>query len=277
MPNEQQEHTVRYRILNPLEGNPEHYIDVQASPSEIVSLVDDGYFVREGWFPPEQLEEMAAALDVIAKAEADAPDPRVRAYGGWQYLRSLERKADVFASLARFAPAVSIAHAVLGPLIRLGEVVGKYGHERLVGQFVPWHIHLRLLMDPVPPFFSYPHGVDVFLNLDRIDEQNGQFCVLPGSHKFTRKIYEQDHASDLPGQHVLSLTPGSCVVTHANLWHRTLSSTGVGGPRRIVLFGYTPAWINIEERDDDPNRPVTAKPRKLTDQTMLDAMDPFYG
>jgi len=276
MPNKQ-EHIVRYRILNPLEGNPEHAISVHASPAEIVSLIDDGYVVRHGWFAAEQLAVLAVLLDAIAAEEVDRPDPRVQGYGGWQYLRSLEKRNEAFKTVAQFEPLVSIAHAVLGPLIRVGEVVGKYGHARVAGQFVPWHIHMRLVTDPPPPFFSYPHGVDVFLNLDPIDAENGAFCVLPGSHRFTRRIYEQDDTSDLPGQTVLSLPAGSCVVMHANLWHRTCRSTANAELRRVLLFGYTPAWVDIEERDDDPKRPVAAKPRSLSDQTTLDAISKFYA
>jgi len=270
-------HTIRYRVLNPVEGNPEHEVTVLATAAEIDALVDDGYFVREGWFSAEQLSTFAGSLDGIADAERTTPDPRVAEYGGWQYLRFLERKHPMFAALPRFEPLVTIAKAVLGPVLRLDEVVGKYGHPKVAGQFVPWHIHMRLIPVPAPPFFSYPHAIHVFLNIDPIDAENGQFCLLPGSHRFTRKIYRQDDVADLDGQRILSLPAGSCLVMHANLWHRTTTSTAHGGPRRVLLFGYMPAWMSIEERRDNAAQLTAEHALQPTDVTMLELFETFYA
>ena len=270
-------HTVRYRVLDPRVGNPMHDIYVDGSAREIQSLVKDGYVIRDGWFPEPELLAMRSALDRIFEDEKDMPDERIDRYGGWRYFRHLMDKDPVFLKLLWFAPPRTIAQAVLGPQVRFDQVDAKYGVPHVASQYVPWHIHHRVIPDPLPPFFCYPHAIHCLLYLDAIDSSNGPLCVLPGSHEWTDQTYVQDQNSDLDGQVVLSLPAGACVLMHANLWHRVLRSQTETGYRRVILFGYLPAWLSGAEKGGvRPERSITDELRESGDDLTRALLGEFY-
>jgi hypothetical protein len=244
----QRPHLIRYRVLDPNRGNPVHEISVDATPKEIQALVEEGYFVRSGWFTAEHIAAMRQALDRIAAEEGDrsAVDPSSDC-GGARYLRFLLDKDPVFLNLLRFEPALSVAQAVLGPLVRFDQVDGRYWVADAKRQHVGWHIHLRGVSVPMPPFFSYPHAVHMLLYLDEVNARNGPLCVLPRSHRRVTDIYEQGDSNDLPGQRVVPVAEGDCVIIHANLWHRSLPHIDRTVPRRLIVFGYMPAWMVGDE------------------------------
>src|ERR1044071_833471 len=241
-------YTVSYRVLDPRVGHPTHEINVDAEPEEIQSLIEKGFLVRKDWFSTATLTAMRAALDRIYESERDIPDERIDRYGGWRYFRHLMDKDPVFLDLLWFAPPRTIAQAVLGPQVRFDQVDAKYGLPDISSQYVPWHIHHRVVPDPIPPFFSYPHAIHCLLYLDDIGGSNGPLCVLPGSHRRPRDTYIQDQNRDIEGQVILSLDAGACVMLHANLWHRVLPSLPSTGYRRVVIFGYLPAWVTGTEK-----------------------------
>jgi ectoine hydroxylase-related dioxygenase (phytanoyl-CoA dioxygenase family) len=266
-----------YRILDPRDGNPIRTIKVDGTRSEIEQLVETGYLVRNGWFPEEELAAMRAALDRIFQEEGHLADDRVDRYGGWCYFRHLMDKDPVFLQLLWFTPPRTIAQAVLGPQVRFDQVDAKYGVPNVPSQFVPWHIHHRVIPDPLPPFFCYPHAIHCLLYLDDINKSNGPLCVLPGSHRRIHDAYVQDQAHDIDGQQILTLGAGSCVLLHANLWHRVLPSSSSGGYRRVVLFGYLPAWVTGAEKGGlKPAYCVTDQLRSTGDALTRSLLGEFY-
>ena len=42
--------------------------------------------------------------------------------------------------------------------------------------------HLRVVPDPVPPWFSRPHAIDCLIYLDDLNDSTGALAVVPGSH-----------------------------------------------------------------------------------------------
>ena len=36
---------------------------------------------------------------------------------------------------------------------------------------------------------------------------------------------------------------GTCLLMHANLWHKTLPTTINAKQRQLILFSYTPSWL----------------------------------
>ncbi|HYX50971.1 MAG TPA: hypothetical protein VE843_14585, partial [Ktedonobacteraceae bacterium] len=64
--------------------------------------------------------------------------------------------------------------------------------------------------------------------------------------------YPADDFADKPGQEIVLVKAGDCLVIHPNLWHRALPSTRRTGLRRLVIFGYYPSWIGGEERGSAP-------------------------
>jgi len=85
--------------------------------------------------------------------------------------------------------------------------------------------------------------MDVLLYLDDIDDLNGPLCVVPGSHNWISEDLSASDFEDKPGQVILRLPAGSCVMAHGSLWHRALPTQPGGTVRRLLLFGYSPAWM----------------------------------
>jgi len=100
---------------------------------------------------------------------------------------------------------------------------------------------------PLPPFFCYPHALHCILYLDDIDERKGELCVLPGSHRNVHFELGANDISDKEGQRTLSPKAGTCVIAHANLWHRTLPCKNQPGLRRLLLFSYAPSWLRSDQ------------------------------
>ncbi|MDQ2798817.1 MAG: phytanoyl-CoA dioxygenase family protein, partial [Armatimonadota bacterium] len=83
----------------------------------------------------------------------------------------------------------------------------------------------------------------ILLYLDETNDLNGPLCVVPKSHTWQNTPLATGDFADKPGQIILSLPAGSCVLAHGNLWHRALPTRPGGTIRRLLLFGYGPAWM----------------------------------
>ena len=271
-----EQYSILYRVFDPREPELTYRIGVYASRDEVASLVDNGYLVGSGWFSGEQIDRFRTVLDRIHRDEPWEGDDRIDPYGGWRYYRHLMDKDPVFLDLLRPTPAMTVAQAVLGPQVRLDHVDGKYGQPRVAEQFVPWHIHHRVIPDPIPPFFSYPHAIHCLLYLDDLDEDNGCLCVLPGSHHRPHESYMQDEHGDRPGQVTVPVRAGDCVLIHANLLHRVLPSTNQAASRRLIIFGYLPAWMTAGEQGARPTVCPTDDLRRTGDALTRQLLGEFY-
>jgi hypothetical protein len=120
--------------------------------------------------------------------------------------------------------------------------------------------------NPLPPFYSFPHSLDVLIYLDHVNEENGLLYVLPSSHRrFDIDIKESDF-DDKPGQVAVHLTPGSAVFLHNHLWHRATSTTPQGTIRRMLGLTYYPWWSKGSLIDGPP-------PPNGATQALIDAGD----
>ncbi len=235
-------HTITYRTRDSHRNFPVREVEVLATEEEIRSLVREGYLVRKNLMPPAEIERLRSALD-----ETVARDDNLETGGGKQFggifIRHLLDKHPTFLELLHFAPTLSVARAILGPSLEMRGLTGRVCYPDNPEQQTEWHFHQRVIPDPIPPLFSQPHTLDVLLYLDDIDDLNGPLCVVPGSHLWINQDLPMNDFTDQPDQVVLRLPAGSCVITHGSLWHRALP-THPGCPiRRLLLFGYGPAWI----------------------------------
>jgi hypothetical protein len=235
-------HTIRYRVRDSHKNYPTRDVEVLATPEEIQALVRDGYLVRERLIPMEHVERLRAALD-----ECVARDDRSEKGGGKRFggifLRHLADKHPAFLELVDFPPALSVARALFGPFVQLRGFTARVCSPDDPEQETVWHHHLRLIPDPLPPLLSRPQSLDVLLYLDDIDDRNGPLCVVPGSHHWITMDLEASDFEEKPGQVILRLPAGSCVLAHGSLWHRALPTRPGGTMRRLLLFGYSPAWM----------------------------------
>ena len=167
--------------------------------------------------------------------------------------------------------------AVLGPQVKFDEVTARVTDLSIENAAIPWHIHLRVVPDPLPAFFAYPHAVECLLYLDDVDDDQGPLCVLPGSHRRISDIYPKTDVSSKPGEEILRFKAGDCLIMHSNLWHRALSSSVKRGFRRLLIFGYLPAWISGEERGPaKPETDILAKRRCHSDALIRELAGEFY-
>jgi len=235
--------TIHYEIDTHVLSVRERRVDVDASAAEIDQLVTEGYLVREGALAPDQLEHLRGALDVLIEREIGHADLRAdRGFGGL-FLRHLLDRHEAFHALLRFGPTLSVARAVLGPLVQIRALSARVTVGGEPGQETQWHVHQQVIPRPLPPFFCYPHGLDCLFYLDDVTDESGPLCVVPGSHAPGTPGLPDDDFADKEGQVVLRPSAGSCAIIHSNLWHRAMATQPSVVRRRVIILTYVPTWM----------------------------------
>ncbi len=234
-------HTIDYRVRDSHKGYPRRRVEVLATPGEIQDFVRDGFLVREALLPPDEIARLRAALDECVARDQHVEKGGARAFGGI-FLRHLADKHPAFLEMIDFPPVVSVARALFGPSVQMRGFTARVCFPDDPHQEVEWHFHQRLVPDPLPPLFAQPQAIDALLYLDDLTDLNGPLVVVPGSHRWTGRDLDRGDRSDKSGQVTLRLPAGSCVITHGSLWHRALPTRPGGTMRRLLLFGYGPAW-----------------------------------
>lgn len=215
-------------------------IQVMCEQGEVDHLVDQGYLIINNLFDNAKLQEFRDALNRVSVDEYDNPKTE-HLEGVGHYIRYLLDKDKVFHSLLFMERPLSISRAVLGPQIYL-DVEARLVPPKIPDMGLGWHIHHRVVPEPLPPFFCYPHAIHGLLYLDDVDQATGPICVLPGSH-LKPNLLKARSVEDVEGQLVLPVKAGTCLLMHANLWHRTLPTTKDAMRRQLILFSYTPLWL----------------------------------
>jgi hypothetical protein len=270
-------HVIEYRILDSKRGLPKRKITVDATPGEIQHLVKKGFLIRPGLLSPPGVRRLRRALSEVLTDEKRRGRGSLDTCFGSSYVRHLLDKHPAFFSLFRLRSSVSIARAALGPQVKFDEITARVIDLRSQSSSSPWHIHLRVVPIPIPPFFTYPHGIDCLLYLDDIDEESGPLCVLPGSHHRKTDIYPLGDMTAKRGQRILQLNAGDCLMMHANLWHRSLPSVRNSGLRRLIIFGYLPSWVSGEEHGSaKPRSDVLSELRRQGNAQTRELAGEFY-
>jgi ectoine hydroxylase-related dioxygenase (phytanoyl-CoA dioxygenase family) len=238
-----EKHTLTYQVLNSHSGNPApRNIEVHASPQELQDLATSGYLVRQKLIQAEKLDALREATDRLTEKEWDqhrGDAPPTRSWG--IIMRYLMDKDPVFLDLLKFEPVLSVARAMMGPLIRMRGLTARVSFPGAEVQETSWHQHLRVVSQPLPPWFCQPHSIDALIYLDDLDDDTGPLCVLPGSHAWLDREPPNNHFGPLPDEVVLRLPAGSVVIAHSNLWHRAMPT--LGRKRRMLILGYAPVWL----------------------------------
>jgi hypothetical protein len=251
-------HTLTFRTRDSHRDFPVRNVEVLATEAEVEQFVRDGYLVRPNLLKPDDLALLRAALEEVA-AHDDTPETGGgRAFGG-MFLRHLHDKHPAFLGLIGFAPALSVARALFGPSVALRGFTARIVPAESKAQETEWHFHQRVIPDPIPPMFQAPQVMDCLLYLDDARGANGPLCVVPGSHQWQNRDLARSEFGDMPGQVVLELSAGSCVLAHGNLWHRALPTQPGATIRRLLLFGYSPAWQKPAIYGKKPENGLTAQ------------------
>lgn len=238
-------------------GYPARTIETTATHASIDQFLSDGFLSLKGLVNAALADELARSVLKIARAEDG--HPRSECLPGQSiYIRGLFDKDAVFHQLLRLEPVLSLARTLLGPQVWV-ELDARMNYAGRAGVAVPWHGHLPVVPDPLPPLFCYPHQVHCLLYLDRVTEREGALCLLPGSHMRPDVKIPLGDQSDQPGQVKLLFEPGDAVLIHANMWHRTVPSRADAAVRRLLLVGYVPSWIRNDGQHHGvrPDHPLT--------------------
>lgn len=265
------QYTIPYRILSQYLATQQRDVEVHATPQEIQQLVNQGYLVRESLFTEEGLACLRSAMDAVEAAERQGKDVTSRRFGGL-FIRYLADKHPTFCSMLKFQPTLSVARAVLGPLVQIRGFSARISYPNEPNQETQWHIHQQVISDPLPPFFVHPHGLDCLIYLDELNDANGPLCFLPSSHWNTRYHTPNEDFEDKPGQIVVRAPAGSCVIIHSNLWHRALPTTPAGRKRRLIIMTYTPTWMKQAPYGVRPETGLTADLRQNGDEEVREIL-----
>ncbi len=233
-------HSLEYEVLDSHRGTPKRQVEVLATPDEIQNLMRDGYLVRERIIQGEALQRLRDALDEVMATDERVETGRETFSGS--YARFLHDKHPAFLELHDFAPALSVARVVLGPVLWLRVFTGRVSRPDDAFSEVEWHLHQRMLPRPLPPVWCRPQTLDCLLYLDQMDEGNGPLSVLPGSHEWLDANLPAFDCEPKPGEVELKVPAGSLVMAFGSLWHRALPTDGTR-TRRLLLFAYAPAYL----------------------------------
>ena len=121
-------------------------VAVCAFPDELEALGRDGFLIRESAIDGDWLESLRGALDRLTEKEwpahrpppdADPDELPTRSWG--IILRHLLDKDAAFHDLLAWPPALSVARAMMGPLVRLRGLSARVSFAGAEPQDTPWH------------------------------------------------------------------------------------------------------------------------------------------
>ena len=251
---------------------PVREVQVHATPEEIGQLVHEGYLVRENLLSPDQIERLRDAVDEVAARErtAESEFAKSRQFGG-QFLRHLFDKHETFWELLNFPPTVSVARAVLGPAVQ-SRLSARITFPNVPGQQTQWHFHERTIPQPLPPFFVFPHSIDVLIYLDDLTDESGPVALVPRSHIGPGNALSENDFADKPDQVILRLQAGDGVFIHNNLWHRGMASGPKATMRRMLALTYSSCWLKNVDDGRPPANGLTQKLLDTADQETLELL-----
>lgn len=241
--------TITYRINSHDLPNPIRPVElVDCTPDDVTHLIEQGYVVRERLVQGELLERLRNAVDELANERGGASATGTTGNFGGLFIRDLPDRHPTFRDMLKYAPTLSLARAVLGPLVQLHAMVMRVTYPGAPNQETHWHWHQRVVPNPIPPMFAQPQVIDNLIYLDDTDELTGGLAVIPGTHNDLHKELPMGETDEKPGQVTLHLPAGSCVTASASLWHRGLPTLPGGHVRRLLIIGYSPTWMKQVDR-----------------------------
>jgi ectoine hydroxylase-related dioxygenase (phytanoyl-CoA dioxygenase family) len=226
------------------------------------TLVQEGYYAQHGLIQEPLLSRLRDALDAVALQEREQGTGGVshsERFGG-QFIRHLYDKHEAFHELLTFAPILDFVRSALGPAVR-ARLSARITVPSDANQQTEWHVHTAPPPDPMPPFYAFPHSLDVLVYLDGANKASGLLQVLPQSHRDFRVAIQAADFSDQPGQVEIELPPGAGVFIHNHLWHRATLTTPQGHVRRLLALTYYPSWSRGSLVDGPP--PPNGKTQRL--------------
>ncbi len=100
------------------------------------------------------------------------------------------------------------------------------------------------LMAVLPEPWPAPYGVNLFICLDDMDEENGATRYVPGSHRLATS--ETASSMGLDDTLPLPASAGSIVAMDGRLWHTSGANRSADRPRRVLISFYVSSFIRTQ-------------------------------
>jgi hypothetical protein len=218
--------------------------------SERRQLDQNGFFIRQGIFGPEECREMATEFDRLSHAEGEQGGHEVHVEPGAPRVSNIFNKSTAFDRCLEIKPVLAAAAYLLGEI----KVHGANLRDPLKGKG-----HQDLHVD-VPKHFEGDWWVlNVIVTFDDMTLDNGPTRVVPGSHKWPpinvaavnrfdwkpqpltpeqEKLVPKDLGAPYPGEVLVEAPAGSIIVANSSIWHGGTRNQS-GKRRRVLHLTYT--------------------------------------
>jgi ectoine hydroxylase-related dioxygenase (phytanoyl-CoA dioxygenase family) len=219
--------------------------DLAPTPDQQRKLDEQGYFVVEDVFSPDEVAEMLSELDRLQKLEGEFGGHEVHIEPGALRLSNLFNKSAAFDRCLTCQPTLAAAHFLLGEI----SVYSLNARSPAKGQ------GQQLLHSDVPRVTPTDwRVVNSMVMLDDMTLDNGPTRVVPGSHKWVpinvpdvnmaevkhvevtpedRLIMPQDPYAPHPQEIKVTGRAGSVAVINGHIWHGGTRNES-GKPRRVL-------------------------------------------
>jgi ectoine hydroxylase-related dioxygenase (phytanoyl-CoA dioxygenase family) len=224
----------------PSEAELKGYLDIL--------LHGDGFFTLPQLFTPA---EVKAARDVIIAEGTERAETVTHFHGHHKDKVHLQRrvwnllnKGEIFTTILKREPLVSIVKAFLGDEFILGSIAANWllpggpGQELHV-DYPYWDLYKRSSY-PTNINPSFPLNLQATLLLDDFTEENGATAIVPGTQKLGR--YPDEPAKLPPETKRMTGKAGDVAVFYGLCWHCAMPNESQGD-RVGLLIEYLPKFV----------------------------------
>lgn len=208
---------------------------------------DDGYFLLENVFTPEEMDRVAALIEGFQKRHEDTLAAQggtggISRAGEITFTDHLAEQDPGLREFAKRPEFVAIATQLLGPDVDLYWNQSVFKQPEGKKEF-PWHQDDGYTAVTPSPYLT------LWLALNDATPENGCISVLPGSHK--RGLVEHTHSPiglvchsiDDPDQGFLApVRAGSMIAFQSLTMHKSGANVSAG-PRKAYILQYSQAGL----------------------------------
>lgn len=200
---------------------------------ERLRQLDETGFVRmDGFFGPELLEKIRAAVERRFAIEGDAAGLEFKQEPGSRRLANMIDKDEVFAGCTARPEILECVGHVLGPEFKLSSLnIRSANPHNGIGQ--PLHADMGAVADER----GYWVCNTVWM-LDDFTEDNGAIRAVPGSHRWGKLPQDvlADPKAPHPDEVLVTGKAGDVVVMNAHLWHGGTENRTANHRRAMHVF-----------------------------------------
>ena len=246
--------------------------------NKIQEFDDNGFIILKDILPIETVIEIKKRVSILATFEKDTGnahfyDPGYGRNYTAQRIWNLIDKDDIFLKII----GNKVIHSYLEKIFERQTTHQTYYLSSFQAHIVgPGSAPQKLHVDtPIPE--EFPRWIlkaNTIWVIDEFTTNNGATEVLPGSHKLLTKP-SATHAH-VPGLIKITAKPGSVILTHGTLWHR--SSANHSDQRRTSLLGsFAASFCKEIANEEDYSKVLSKKTRSRIEDLEYKFMDLKHG